>query len=76
MRNIDTANNDAATSSRIFTKNYFLRLQNRMWSILRVQEKWIKLNCRACLECNGDSCTNPSPTIYINEVDDDDNNEQ
>ncbi|GFY03960.1 hypothetical protein TNCV_1197391 [Trichonephila clavipes] len=36
----------------------------------------IGLNCTAaCLECNGDSCTNPSPTIYINEIDDDDNNE-
>lgn len=36
------------------------------------------LNCTAaCLECNGDSCTNPLPTIYINEIDDDDdNNEQ
>ncbi|GFV16436.1 uncharacterized protein TNCV_1525821 [Trichonephila clavipes] len=34
------------------------------------------LNCTGiCLECNGDSCTNPSPTNYINEIDDD-NNEQ
>ncbi|GFX41522.1 hypothetical protein TNCV_3490591 [Trichonephila clavipes] len=36
----------------------------------------IGLNCTAdCLECNGDNCTNPSRTIYINEMDDD-NNEQ
>ncbi|KAK9878611.1 hypothetical protein WA026_022872 [Henosepilachna vigintioctopunctata] len=33
------------------------------------------LNCTAaCLEYNGDSYTNPLPTIYINEIDD--NNEQ
>lgn len=31
------------------------------------------LHCTvACLECNGNSCTNPSPTIHINEIDDDD----
>ncbi|GFY57330.1 hypothetical protein TNIN_17111 [Trichonephila inaurata madagascariensis] len=52
-----------------------LQLALLMWSILWVQEGG--LNCTAaCLECNSDSCTNPSPTIYINEIDDDGNNEQ
>ncbi|GFT11187.1 hypothetical protein TNCV_1143381 [Trichonephila clavipes] len=47
----------------------------KMWSILWCRKSG--LNCTAaCLECNGDSCTNSSPTIYINEIDDDDNKEQ
>ncbi|KAK4887050.1 hypothetical protein RN001_003321 [Aquatica leii] len=32
------------------------------------------LSCTvACLECNGNSCNNPSPLIKINKIDDDDN---